>query len=373
MRKVFISMILFFLLVATMVFTSETERVAGDIERIIVTQVSYGEKNGEWTQVKRETKRIEVFSPQGWPVITALHMNGKEYSRVEYTYDTAGLVLERRYYRNASANFTSKTQFSYDSSGRVIEEKTYDYWPPLLGPDRLVERVEITYEREGREILRVRTNQLGAVFSKTNLILDEDGRVLEESVFDGKNKLTSRTIYEYDDSRLSKIFSINNLLPLNEETIISDVDFIFDRKINTFSGGSVVQSLRRVSDGYFEIVEKREMEEEVEGTVWVSLPVEPFYASLEYSGSLKTTISRNAEGEVVLLEAFCGEETVVIAEYSYDSTGLITSREYIAGELHLRIEYTFDSRGNWIEERLYKEKSNEFRLLSAIERIIEYY
>ncbi|HNS34569.1 MAG TPA: hypothetical protein PKI70_00575, partial [Mesotoga sp.] len=98
-----------------------------------------------------------------------------------------------------------------------------------------------------------------------------------------------------------------------------------------------------------------------------------FYVSLEYSGSLKTTISRNAEGEVVLLEAFCGEETVVIAEYSYDSTGLITSREYIAGELHLRIEYTFDSRGNWIEERLYKEKSNEFSLLSAIERTIEYY
>ncbi len=373
MRKVFILIILFFLSLTTLVFTSETERVTRDIERIIVSQVSYGEKNGEWTQVKRETKRIEVFSEQGLPVITALHTNGKEYSRVEYTYDTAGLVLESRYYRNSSANFTSKTQFSYDSSGRVIEEKTYDYWPPLLGPHRLVERVEITYELEGREILRVRTNQLGAVLSKTKLILDEDGRVLEESVFDGSNKLTSRVIYEYDDLRLSKIGSMNNLLSLNEETIISDVDFIFDRKINTLSGESVLQRLRRVSDGYFEIVEKRELGGEAEGNVRVSLPVEPFYVSREYSGSLKTAIWRNAEGDVVLLEAFCGDETVVIAEYSYASTGLITSREYIAGELHLRIDYTFDSRGNWVEERLYKEESNEFRLLSAIERIIEYY
>ncbi len=373
MRKVFILIILFFLSLTTLVFTSETKRVTGDIERIIVSQVSYGEKNGEWTQVKRETKRIEVFSEQGLPVITALHTNGKEYSRVEYTYDTAGLVLESRYYRNSSANFTSKTQFSYDSSGRVIEEKTYDYWPPLLGPHRLVERVEITYELEGREILRVRTNQLGAVLSKTKLILDEDGRVLEESVFDGSNKLTSRVIYEYDDFRLSKIGSVNNLLSLNEETIISDVDFIFDRKINTLSGESVLQRLRRVSDGYFEIVEKRELGGEAEGNVRVSLPVEPFYVSREYSGSLKTAIWRNAEGDVVLLEAFCGDETLVIAEYSYDSTGLLTSREYISGELQLRIDYTFDSRGNWIEERLYKEESNEFRLLSAIERIIEYY
>jgi len=372
-RALCIAIIMILLSTAALAVESEIESASGSIERITVSQVTYSEENGVMKPQKRETKRIEVFSQQGWPVITALHTNGREYSRIEYTYDTAGLILESRYYRNASANFTSKTQFSYDSYGRVIEEKTYDYWPPLLGPHRLVERVEITYEREGREIHRVRTNQLGAVLSKTKLILDEDGRVLEESVLDGSGKLTSRTVYEYDDSRLSKIFSINNALSLNEETTISDVDFIFDRKVSTFSAGSVLQSLRRVSDGYFEIVEKREMKEEVEGVVRVSLPVEPFYVSLEYSGSLKTNISRDTEGEILLLEAFCGEETVVIAEYSYDSAGLITSREYNAGELRLRIEYAFDSRGNWIEERLYKEESNELRLLSAIERIIEYY
>lgn len=373
MRSACIIIIMVLLSTAALAVDSKTEKASGNIERITVSQVTYSEEGGSPKPQKRETRRIEVFSQQGLPVITALHTNGKEYSRVEYTYDTAGLVLESRYYRNASANFTSKTQFSYDSSGRAIEEKTYDYWPPLLGPHRLVERVEITYEREGREILRLRTNQLGAVLSKTKLMLDEDGRVLEESVFDGSNNLTSMTVYEYDDFRLSKIVSIDNLLSLNEETIISDVDFIFDRKVSTLSAGSVVQSLRRVSDGYFEIAEKHELGKEVEGNVRVSLPVEPFYVSLEYSGSLKTAIWSNAEGEVSLLEAFCGDEKVVTAEYSYDSTGLITSREYIAGELHLRIEYTFDSRGNWIEERLYKEKSNEFRLLSAIERIIEYY
>ena len=373
MRSACIIIIMVLLSTAAMAIDSKTEETSGNIERITVSQVTYSEEAGSPKPQKREIKRIEVFSEQGLPVITALHTNGKEYSRVKYTYDTAGLVLESRYYRNSSANFTSKTQFSYDSSGRVIEEKTYDYWPPLLGPHRLVERVEITYELEGREILRVRTNQLGAVLSKTKLILDEDGRVLEESVFDGSNKLTSRVIYEYDDLRLSKIGSMNNLLSLNEETIINDVDFIFDRKINTLSGESVLQRLRRVSDGYFEIVEKRELGGEAEGNVRVSLPVEPFYVSREYSGSLRTAIWRNVEGDVVLLEAFCGDETVVIAEYSYASTGLITSREYIAGELHLRIDYTFDSRGNWVEERLYKEESNEFRLLSAIERIIEYY
>ncbi|MGC9322386.1 MAG: hypothetical protein ACP5FY_09120 [Kosmotogaceae bacterium] len=373
MRALCIAIIMTLLSTVALAVESEIESASGSIERITVSQVAYSEENGVMKPQKRETKRIEVFSEQGLPVITALHTNGKEYSRVEYTYDTAGLVLESRYYRNASANFTSKTQFSYDSSGRVIEEKTYDYWPPLLGPHRLVERVEITYELEGREILRVRTNQLGAVLSKTTLILDEDGRVMEESVFDGSNKLTSRVIYEYDDLRLSKIGSMNNLLSLNEETIINDVDFIFDRKINTLSGESVLQRLRRVSDGYFEIVEKRELGGEAEGNVRVSLPVEPFYVSREYSGSLRTAIWRSAEGDVVLFEAFCGDETLVIAEYSYDSTGLITSREYIAGELHLRIDYTFDSRGNWIEERLYKEESDEFRLLSAIERIIEYY
>ncbi len=373
MRSVCIIIILFLLSTAALAVDSAIESTSENIERITVSQVTYCEEAGVPKPQKRETKRIEVFSQQGLPVITALHTNGKEYSRVEHTYDTAGLVLESRYYRNASANFTSKTQFSYDSSDRVIEEKVYEYWPPLLGPHRLVERVEITYEREGRKILKVRTNQFGAVLSKTKLILDEDGRVLEESVFDGSNNLTSRVIYEYDDFRLSKISSMNNLLSLNEETIISDVAFIFDRKINTLSGESVVQSLRRVSDGYFEIVEKYKLAGEAEGNVRVSLPVEPFYVSLEYTGSLKTAIGRNAQRDVSLFEAFCGDETVVIAEYCYDSAGLITSREYSAGELHLSIDYTFDSRGNWIEERLYKEESKKFRLLSAIERIIEYY
>jgi len=108
LRSACLVIIMFLLSTTALAVDSDIESASGNIERITVSQVIYSEEAGVAKPQKRETKRIEVFSEQGLPVITALHTNGKEYSRVEYTYDTAGLVLESRYYRNASANFTSK-------------------------------------------------------------------------------------------------------------------------------------------------------------------------------------------------------------------------------------------------------------------------
>ncbi|KUK90961.1 MAG: hypothetical protein XE02_0297, partial [Mesotoga infera] len=127
MRSACIIIIMVLLSTAAMAIDSKTEETSGNIERITVSQVTYSEEAGSPKPQKREIKRIEVFSEQGLPVITALHTNGKEYSRVEYTYDTESRSLMNwKVGRYSESEQINSVRFSQRPNSFLT--KTVEFW-----------------------------------------------------------------------------------------------------------------------------------------------------------------------------------------------------------------------------------------------------
>ena len=175
MKKCFV-FIMFLLSIAIFASDLQKEGLKGNVERIMIYRSSFEDVGGQWQTKGEEIRRVKVFSPLGDYVIVGLYMDGKEYSRTEYTYDEHGTLKEKRYFKNNYPTYETRTVFTYDSRGHLIEEIVFEYWPAILGGDRMLEKTVIGYDSRGYVSSRERLNSLGLVLGSVRYVNDDHGR-----------------------------------------------------------------------------------------------------------------------------------------------------------------------------------------------------
>ena len=373
MKKCLVFIILL-LSIAILASDLQREGLKGAVERVMIYRTSFEDVGGQWQAKGEEIRRVKVFSPLGEYVIVGLYMDGKEYSRTEYTYDEHGTLKEKRYFKNNYSTYETRTVFTYDSRGHLIEEIVFEYWPSILGGDRMLEKTVISYDSRGYVSSRERLNNLGLVLGSVRYVNDDRGRLIRESIID-KNGLPGSTIlYKYEGDDLQSMHVLDSANRIIEEVTFDSENRLYDRSLFSYVAGKAVSISRRVSDDYIVINETVELVdgERTNRRVQISFTLEPIIASFDNVESLELKIDRTEGGTIRGIEVLDSGETLATAKYHFESGGRVLLREYSIGDTFLRIDYKYDMNGNWIEERYFRLEAFGYRPVSSTLRKIDY-
>ena len=377
MKRSLFLIIFFFSALFTLVLASDltVEGLKGSVEKVVTGRFTYRSENGQWLAGELEIRRIKVFSPLGDYQTVALYMNGVHYSRHEYTYDENGRKLESRYYKNDSENYTTREIYTYDDRGRLIEEITMEYWPVFLGGDRLSGKTVLAYDDRGYISLKRLLNDQGVILSSVRLTYDDGGRLIRESHYGKDGKLESILLYKYEGDVLRGIHSLDSSNRILEEVVAGGENGLNDRTQYGYSGDRAVRSSRTLTDGYIsvnEIVDLTEIDQPGR-RVEISFTLEPLVVTFDTEETLQAILSRNTAGRITGVDFKSGNDLLAGFKYYFDNAGRLLAREYTFGENSLRIDYRYDTAGNWIEERYFRLENQEYRPVSTLVRQIDYF
>lgn len=353
----------------------QNENLLGKVESVITNKSFFAEVAGQWQEISKEIRRVKVFSPAGDYTLIGLYMNGKEYYRLEYTYNREGRLLEKRYYKNNGPTYTTREVLTYDDRGRLIEESTLEYRPPILGGDSLVEKTLVSYDERGYVTTRERLNSAGLLLSTLRYSRDDAGKLIKESSYDGKNALESINMYKYEAEKLSALHVLDSSNRIIEEINFGSERTLYDRTLYSYSQSKAVRSSRRVSDDYIEINEVVELADGQESSrsIQAAFSLEPITVDFEVEEPLEMIIDRGVGDRIEGIDFISGEKTLATVRYYFDNAGRILLREYKFADISLKVDYKYDSTGNWIEERLFRERPSGYKPISTISRDINYF
>lgn len=123
----------------------------------------------------------EEFTPSG---------SLSKYTRTDYTIVSKFGTT----YRSASVKFVH----NFDAAGRETECLGYN------SKDTLIDKITYSYKSDGKLEASVFTNAEGKKIWRTTVEYDASGRISSESEFDEDDKLSGKTIYEYNDKDVAK-------------------------------------------------------------------------------------------------------------------------------------------------------------------------
>ncbi len=377
MKRSLFLIIFFFFALFTLVLASDltVEGLKGSVEKVVTGRFTYRSENDQWLAGELETRRIKVFSPLGDYLTVALYINGAQYSRHEYKYDENGQKQETRYYKNDAENYTTREIYTYDGRGLLIEEITMEYWPVFLGGDRLSGKTVLAYDDRGYISLKRLLNDHGVILSSVRLTYDDGGRLIRESHYGKDEKLESILLYKYEGAVLRGIHSLDSSNRILEEVVTGGENGLNDRTQYSYSGDRAVRSSRTLADGYIsvnEIVDLTETDRPGR-RVEISFALEPLVVMFDTEETLQTIISRNATGKITGVDFKSGNYLLAGFKYYFDNAGRLLAREYAFGENSLRVDYRYDTAGNWIEERYFRLEDHEYRPVSTLARQIDYF
>jgi len=218
-------------------------------------------------------------------------------------------------------------------------------------------------------------NDHGVILSSVRLTYDDGGRLIRESHYGKDEKLESILLYKYEGAVLRGIHSLDSSNRILEEVVTGGENGLNDRTQYSYSGDRAVRSSRTLADGYIsvnEIVDLTETDRPGR-RVEISFALEPLVVMFDTEETLQTIISRNATGKITGVDFKSGNYLLAGFKYYFDNAGRLLAREYAFGENSLRVDYRYDTAGNWIEERYFRLEDHEYRPVSTLARQIDYF
>ncbi len=163
----------------------------GILERFVTTRNAeghpitivkfYGDDAGEKVEY--------VFATHGQPVSVVRHdADGEFESKEELTYNDQHLLVQRLV--TDAAGVTRKYTFAYNDKNLMAKEEELD------GNDKLVSRLEYTYNEDGKETSLLKFNEENKPVSSVKSEYDENGRLARRV---SKGFYTRISLYEYDE------------------------------------------------------------------------------------------------------------------------------------------------------------------------------
>lgn len=155
-------LILATVLLASQLTTAQTKETIAEKGILVKTNYKQDFANGD---KKKLVDKIETFNKKGELIDLKVYNSKGQYAKdwFQYKYDANGRLAKETEY-DAKQNLKKRTVFKYDTNGRTSEE--IEYYP------------------EGR-------------FKKRTLYKYANGLKISKEVFDEKERLSSKTSYEY--------------------------------------------------------------------------------------------------------------------------------------------------------------------------------
>lgn len=175
-------------------------------------------------------KRVLVRDDAGKLLKETKYYGGDPGEHTEYTYNSEGEPIERKNF-DEEGIFISREVYNYDDKGGLSEQVTYDDKEHIIskmtfssgvdksieqseydGKNKLVSRTVVKFNDAGKEISSIQTTPEGKLISGITTVYDERGNVLEKQYKDFYSKTTRYKYDEKDRCIMQELFDGNGTL-----------------------------------------------------------------------------------------------------------------------------------------------------------------